>query len=86
MINKLLINSLDEAYNKALDDKKEKNIFNNRKIIKKTLTNNNSFNNINISINRKTFLNLNNFSFKKNYKKNNKYKKESPIRFKYIRI
>ena len=66
-INKLLINSLDEAYNKALDDKKEKNNFNNRKIIKKTLTNNNSFNNINISINRNTFLNLNNFSFKKNY-------------------
>ena len=58
-INKLLINSLDEAYNKALGDKRGKNIFNNRNIIKKTLTNNNSFNNINININRNIFLNLN---------------------------
>ena len=58
-INKLLINSLDEAHYKALGDKREKNIFNNRNIIKKTLTNNNSFNNINININRNIFLNLN---------------------------
>ena len=56
--NKLLVNSLDETYYKVFEDKNEKNIANNnRRIIKKTLTNNNSYNNI--SINRNIFLNLN---------------------------
>ena len=53
------MNSLDETYYKVFEDKNEKNIANNnRRIIKKTLTNNNSYNNI--SINRNIFLNLNN--------------------------
>ena len=57
-IGKLIMNSLDEVYNKVLEDKnnKKKDI-NDNYIIKKTLTNNNSFNNINI--NRNIFINLN---------------------------
>ena len=63
-INKFLINSLDEKYNKVLEDKsgnkrKETKEIN---IIKKTLTNNNSYNNININRNIYINLNKNNFS------------------------
>jgi hypothetical protein len=57
--NKLFMNSLDEAYNKVFEDKNEKNIPNDKRIIKKTLTNNNSYNNINNSKNRNIFFNLN---------------------------
>ena len=63
-INKFIINSLDEKYNKVLEDKsgnkrKETKEIN---IIKKTLTNNNSYNNININRNIYINLNKNNFS------------------------
>jgi len=70
----ILRNSLDEKYNKVFEDKlnnmkkktKEKNL------IKKTLTNNNSYNNINI--NRNIYINLNktNFSSTNNLKNTKK--------------
>ena len=63
-INELFKKSLDEAYNKYFEDKEEKKYINNTRNIKKNMTNNNSYNNINISINLNTLLNINN---KNNY-------------------
>ena len=63
-INKFLINSLDEKYNKVLEDKSGKKRKETKEIniIKKTLTNNNSYNNIIINSNIYINLNKNNFS------------------------
>ena len=63
-INKILKNSLDEAYNKVFEDNsgnKQKEI-KGINIIKKTLTNNNSYNNLNINNTIYINLNKNNFS------------------------
>ena len=58
-INLLLRNTLDENYNKIIEDKIDIKVVHNKEIIKKTLTNNNSYNHININININTIKNIN---------------------------
>ena len=81
-INKILKNSLDEAYNKVFEDNsgnKQKEI-KGINIIKKTLTNNNSYNNLNINNNIYINLNKNNFSSTNNLF-SNKWKNTKKIPF-----